>query len=209
MFFIKKIFSFIKKDRFAHRVIKINNTKVKVGMYSYGIEHISILSWNNEESVEIGSFCSISADLIIFLGGNHRVDWITTYPFGHIATGKINVEAVQGHPATNGKVVIGNDVWIGRGVTIMSGVIIGDGAVIAANSHVVSNVDEYAIVGGNPAKFIKYRFSNSTIRKLLKLQWWNLSEDRIESIAPLLCCQNLKSVEENIDLIEKTLQKSG
>jgi tetrahydrodipicolinate N-succinyltransferase len=100
----------------------------------------------------------------VFLGGNHRVDWISTYPF-------------EKQIGSNGDVNVGNDVWIGHGVTIMSGINIGDGAVIAANSHVVRNVEPYSMVGGNPAKLIKYRFDKTIIDCLLELQWWDLSED--------------------------------
>ena len=78
-----------------------------------------------------------------------------------------------------GDTVIGNDVWIGQDVTIMPGVIIGDGAVIAANSTVVKSVEPYSIYGGNPAKFIKKRFSDEKIEFLLKLEWWNWSEEEI------------------------------
>ena len=74
---------------------------------------------------------------------------------------------------TRGDVIIGNDVWIADNVTIMSGVRIGDGAVIACNSHVVKDVEPYSIVGGNPAKFIKHRFTQEQIECLLKIKWWN------------------------------------
>lgn len=84
------------------------------------------------------------------MGGNHRTDWLTTYPFGHIHKDIFTNFSGVGHPATKGSVVIGNDVWIGTNVTIMSGVSIGDGAVIANNSHVVKDVLPYSIVGGNP-----------------------------------------------------------
>ena len=75
--------------------------------------------------------------------------------------------------------MIGNDVWIGQNVTIMPGVIIGDGAIIAANSTVVKSVEPYSIYGGNPAKFIKKRFSDEKIEFLLKLEWWNWSGEEI------------------------------
>ena len=78
-----------------------------------------------------------------------------------------------------GDTVIGNDVWIGQNVTIMPGVIIGDGAIIAANSTVVKSVEPYSIYGGNPAKFIKKRFSDEKIEFLLKLEWWNWSGEEI------------------------------
>ena len=78
-----------------------------------------------------------------------------------------------------GDTVIGNDVWIGQNVTIMPGVKIGDGAIIAANSTVVKSVEPYTIYGGNPAKYIKKRFSDEKIEFLLKLQWWNWDEEKI------------------------------
>lgn len=78
-----------------------------------------------------------------------------------------------------GDTVIGNDVWIGQNVTIMPGVKIGDGAIIATNSTVVKSVEPYTIYGGNPAKFIKKRFSDEKVEFLLKLQWWNWSEEEI------------------------------
>jgi virginiamycin A acetyltransferase len=75
--------------------------------------------------------------------------------------------------------VIGNDVWIGQNVTIMPGVKVGDGAIIAANSTVVKSIEPYTIYGGNPAKFIKKRFSDEKTQFLLKLQWWNWDEEKI------------------------------
>ncbi|MBP2630518.1 MAG: transferase [Firmicutes bacterium] len=79
-----------------------------------------------------------------------------------------------------GQILIQNDVWFGHDVTVMPGVIIHNGAVVAANSHVVKDVPPYAIVGGNPAKIIKYRFSKEIIDKLLTIQWWNWSEEKIQ-----------------------------
>ena len=129
--------------------------------------------------------------MTIYLGGNHRTDWVSTYPFGHIHQGVFDRFDGSGHPSTRGDVVIGNDVWIGDGVTIMSGVRIGDGAVIAANSHVVKDVEPYTLVGGNPARFIKYRFSREHIEKLLAIQWWNWEDDKINRLSPLLCSSKI------------------
>jgi acetyltransferase-like isoleucine patch superfamily enzyme len=123
----------------------------------------------------------------VFTGGNHRKDWVTTYPFGHINQHVFNAFNGVGHPASKGDVIIGNDVWIGMNTTIMSGVTIGDGAIVANNSHVVKDVEPYALVGGNPAKFIKYRFSAEQIQKLLEIKWWNLPIDKINKLSPFLC----------------------
>ncbi len=119
------------------------------------------------------------------------MDWTTTYPFGHIHQNIFDKFDGTGHPTTNGNVVIGNDVWIGTNVTIMSGVTIGDGAVIANNSHVVKNIDSYSLVGGNPARFIRRRFSPEQIEKLLDIQWWYWDDETINRFTPMLCNTNI------------------
>lgn len=159
------------------------------GKYTYGNPNIL---WSNDNAkLSVGNFCSIAANVNIYLGGNHRTDWVTTYPFGHIYKDKFNTFNGNGHPATSGDVIIGNDVWIGSNVTIMSGVTIGDGVVIANNSHVVKNVEPYCLVGGNPAKFIKHRFTLEQIEKLLLIQWWYWDDDKINKFAGLLCNNNI------------------
>jgi len=155
------------------------------GKYTYGKPNIH---WPNDNAkLIIGNFCSIANNVNIYLGGNHRTDWVSTYPFGHINKHVFNEYNGDGHPHTKGNVIIGNDVWIGANVTIMSGVTIGDGAVIANNSHVVKNVEPYSIVGGNPAKLIKYRFTQEQIEKLLEIKWWYWDDDKINKFTPLLC----------------------
>lgn len=159
------------------------------GKYTYGTP---IILWNNNNSkLVVGNFCSIAGNVVIYLGGNHRTDWVTTFPFGHIHQKVFNNFDGKGHPISKGDVVIGNDVWIGNNVTIMSGVTIGDGCVIASNSHVVKNVEPYSLVGGNPAKLIKYRFSREQIEKLLQIKWWYWDDDKINKFTPLLCNDNI------------------
>lgn len=161
-----------------------------VGKYTYG--DTPKIFWKSESTNYIcGKFCSIADNLRIYLGGNHRTDWVTTYPFGHIYKNIFNNFNGEGHPTTKGSVQIGNDVWIGDNVTIMSGVIIGDGAVIANNSHVVKNVEPYSIVGGNPAKMIKYRFTENQIKKLLEIKWWDWPENRINNNLLYLCSNDI------------------
>ena len=166
-------------------------TITKVGRHTYGVNNITLMKWNENKNVEIGSFCSIAARITIYLAGNHRKDHVTTYPFGNINKPNIfnNFDPANFHTdfTTNGPVFIGNDVWIGNDATIMSGITIGDGAVIAANSHVVKNVEPYTIVGGNPAKPIRKRFPDHQIESLLKIQWWNWSDEKINRYIPLLC----------------------
>ena len=111
------------------------------------MEPPNILWANNYAKLVVGIFCSIAKNVNIYLGGNHRTDWITTYPFGHLNSYIFNNFNENGHPSTKGNVIIGNDVWIGDNVTIMSGVTIGDGVVIANNSRIVKNVEPYSLVG--------------------------------------------------------------
>jgi acetyltransferase-like isoleucine patch superfamily enzyme len=161
--------------------------------YSYGIKNIRVREWGEGADVKIGAFCSIADNVEIFLGGNHRTDWVTTYPFGHIHQDKFPWHG-KGHPATKGDVVIGNDVWIGSGATILSGVNIGDGAVISAKSVVVKDVPAYGIVGGNPAKLLKMRFTEDQIERLLNNPWWDLPENRINELIPLLCSNDIEAL---------------
>jgi acetyltransferase-like isoleucine patch superfamily enzyme len=161
--------------------------------YSYGIKNIRVREWGEGADVKIGAFCSIADNVEIFLGGNHRTDWVTTYPFGHIHQDKFPWHG-KGHPATKGDVVIGNDVWIGSGATILSGVNIGDGAVISAKSVVVKDVPAYGIVGGNPAKLLKMRFTEDQIERLLNNPWWDLPESRINELIPLLCSNDIEAL---------------
>lgn len=160
-----------------------------VGRYTYGTNLIKISSWGEGAQLKIGSFCSI-ANCNVVLGGNHRTDWITTYPFGHTNKHIFKWHG-KGHPSTKGDVIIGNDVWIANGVTIMSGVNIGDGAIIASNSHVVKDVPPYTIVGGNPAVIIRKRFSDEHITKLLELKWWDWDVKKIQENIHLLCSDNI------------------
>jgi acetyltransferase-like isoleucine patch superfamily enzyme len=144
-------------------------TQYDIGDFTYGKP--AIADWHVSK-LSIGKFTSISPRVQILLGGHHDVNAISTYPFNVLVLGE--------SPQTQGDVHIGNDVWIGQRVTILSGVSIGDGAVIAAGAVVADNVEPYALVGGVPARLIRYRFNEETRRKLLKLQWWNWSLERIE-----------------------------
>jgi len=164
----------------ASREQHIGNSRFTTGRFTYGTENISLRQWGEGANLSIGSFCSLASNIIIFLGGNHRPDWITTFPFGHIFATELGGEHIQGHPRTKGNVVIGNDVWIGHGVTIMSGITVGDGAVLAANATVTRNVGPYEIVGGNPARHIRWRFDDEIRSLLLELQWWEWPVETIK-----------------------------
>jgi acetyltransferase-like isoleucine patch superfamily enzyme len=185
----------------------VGASRVEIGRYTYGFESMSVKQWGEGANLKIGSFCSIAEGLIVILGGNHRVDWITTFPFGHIFQEELGGSGIKGHPVTKGDVIIGSDVWIGRNVTIMSGVNIGDGAVVAANSTVVKDIGSYEIWGGNPARMLKVRFGKEIVEELLSLCWWNLGVDAIKRIAPLISqspsIENLRSLRESVSLMDR------
>jgi len=138
------------------------------------------LKWGNSGGeYSCGKFCSLAEDITVYLGNGigHDSTFISTYPFGYINQHQFpNVN--NNSKNTNGNVVIGNDVWISEHVTIMSGVTVGDGSIIAANSHVIKDVEPYSIVGGNPAKLIKYRFTQEQIRRLLEIKWWDWDDKK-------------------------------
>ena len=171
----------------------VGNSHISIGRFTYGFENLSVRQWNEGASLQIGSFCSISSNVTIFLGGHHRTDWITTFPFGHIFEDELGGKNIEGHPATKGDVLIGNDVWIASGVTILSGVTVGDGAVLSANATVIKDVKPYEIVGGNPAKSLKMRFDDELVNLLLTLKWWDFPLDKIKLITNQLSSQPTKN----------------
>lgn len=160
--------------------------------HTYSVGPITV-HFTEQANLIIGKYCSIAACLTILLGGNHRVDWISTYPFGHVSGFDWGAVPVD-HLSTKGDIVIGNDVWIGYDVTIMSGVHIGDGAVIAAKSVVTKDIEAYSIAAGNPAIHKKYRFPLHVRKALLKMQWWNWSDIKVKQAIPLLQSGNIEGL---------------
>lgn len=135
----------------------------------------------------IGAFCSVGPDTVIGGMGVHPVHMLSTHPvfyskFRQSGMTFASTNAVDELPHTR----IGNDVWIGAGARILDGVCIGDGAIIAAGAVVVKDVPDYAVVGGVPAKLIKFRFSVEEIALLKKIQWWSLPDTTLSQIAQVI-----------------------
>jgi len=137
---IKKVFS--RNEPFFMKENK-RYAKYDIGEWTYGYPVIK--SWREGTTLRIGRFCAIADGVTILLGGEHRVDWATTYPFSRLFK---EARQYTGHPRSKGDVVIGHDVWIGNDALILSGVNVGNGAVVAAGSVVAHDVAPYSIVGG-------------------------------------------------------------
>ncbi|KFC21505.1 CatB-related O-acetyltransferase [Epilithonimonas lactis] len=175
-------------DRLCFLKNVVKNPNIIVGDYTYydDFENIENFEKNVKyhfdfigDKLIIGKFCMIASDVkFIMNGANHLTDSLTAYPFAIFGNGWENAMDNRSYPK-KGDINVGNDVWIGYNATIMAGVTIGDGAIIATNSTVVKDVEPYSIVGGNPAKVIKKRFSDELILKLLELKWWNWDIERI------------------------------
>lgn len=176
----------------------VKNPNIIVGDYTYydDFENVENFEKNVKyhfdfvgDKLIIGKFCMIASDVkFIMNGANHLTDSLSTYPFAIFGNGWENAMEGKSYPQ-KGNIHIGNDVWIGYNATIMAGVHIGDGAIIAANSTITKDVEPYTIVGGNPAKKIRKRFSEDVITKLLELKWWNWNMEKIT--------KNIKNLTEN------------
>lgn len=181
------------KERYPHYTI---------GNGSYGVPEVH--DWNEHSTLKIGAFCSISAYVQIFLGGEHRIDWVTTSPLNVMFKNK----KISNHARSKGDVIIGNDVWICANAVILSGVTIGDGAIIGNSAIVTRDIEPYSIVAGNPAKHIKYRFTPYIIDELLKIQWWNWSEQIIRDNMHILLNTDIDSFILQAKSINKDLENT-
>lgn len=148
---------------------------VSVGEMTYGTLNVSFFH-NTKEKLEIGNYVSIAPNVHFILGGNHQFNCITNYPLYSIF--------IKNNPdldaTTKGTIIIEDEVWIGSDVIILSGIKIGKGAIVATGSVVTSNVIPYSIVGGNPAKLIKMRFSKEIIERLISINICEYKHDFIK-----------------------------
>ena len=175
-------------DRLCFLKNIITNPNIIVGDYTYYDDFEDVHNFEKNvkyhfdftgDKLIIGKFCMIASDVTFIMNGaNHLTDAVSTFPFAIFGNGWEDAMKEKTYP-TKGDTTIGNDVWIGYKAMIMAGVTIGDGAIIASRSVVTKDVAPYSIVGGNPAKEIKKRFSEEKIEKLLKLKWWDWDIEKI------------------------------
>ena len=144
-----------------------------------------------KNKLTIGKFCAIAAETKFIMTGDHKLDAISTYPFPIFNNGWENAYEIRDLPV-KGDITIENDVWLGYDCLIKNGVHIGNGAIVGSRAVVTKNVPAYSIVAGNPAKVVKMRFDDKTIKKLEEIAWWNWPIEKIT--------QNLKVIS-NLDIL--------
>lgn len=152
----------------------------------------------NKDRLIIGKFCSIACGAkFLFNSANHRIASLSTYTFPlFFEEWGLEKENVAQAWDQKGDIIIGNDVWIGYEAVILSGVTIGDGAVIGCRAVVTKDVPPYTIVGGVPAKPIRKRFDEETIKELQKIKWWDWSEEKIAGKIPAIQAGDLEELRE-------------
>ena len=192
-----KIFRRLFRLRNRHNLVGMVNmcdmNPVQVGRKSYGA--ISVIDFSPaDEKLIIGNYCSIAPGVQFLLGGEHNLNTISTYPF------KVKVFGEEREAGSKGDIVVRDDVWIGQNAIICSGVTIGQGAVVAAGAVVTKDVEPYAIAGGNPAKFIKWRLEENLRKKLEKIDvaalFDTFTKDDLPFVYSRLDEENLKKIME-------------
>lgn len=197
-FFERRSFENHWRKRNAHNETKAGERFfpveiVTIGKGTYGPINVQSLYITPDENLTIGNYVSIAPDVIFLLGMNHQINTATTFPFHSKLIERSPVDALS-----NGPIVVEDEVWIGMGARILSGIKIGKGAIIAAGSVVTKDVEPYAIVGGNPAKLIRFRFSDDIINILKPIRFVNFSEEWIK--------KNIHLIYKKIETVEDALQ---
>lgn len=181
-----KSFTLHTPDSLVKFIVPKWYSKVDVGNYTYMNDEAEVHSFRKPHLIQIGKYSSIGKCKIM-IDGDHNINFASTYPFKEFQFSKDARENKNDKPAPT----IGNDVWICDDAVIFGNVHIGDGAVVAGHSVVTKDVPPYAIVAGNPAKIVKYRFDEKTIKRFVEIQWWNLPHDKI--------CTDLAPIMEDVD----------
>jgi virginiamycin A acetyltransferase len=186
----------------------VKNPNIIVGDYTYYDDFEDVRNFEKNvkyhfdfigDKLIIGKFCMIASGITFIMnGGNHLVNSLSAFPFSIFGGDWADAMEGKTYPY-KGDTVIGNDVWIGHNAVIMPGVKIGDGAIIATNSTVVKDVEPYTVVGGNPAKAIRKRFSEEQIDVLLELKWWNWDIEKITRSVQILTGNDVDALRKMIN----------
>jgi virginiamycin A acetyltransferase len=185
----------------------VNKKNIEIGDFTYYHDFENIDNFLKNvlyhyefigDKLIIGKFCQIGSGVkFIMNGGNHETNGISTYPFGIFSETQWSNIAI--HSKSKGDTIVGNDVWIGHNVTFMPGIKIGNGVIIGANSVITKDIEDYSVVGGNPAKLIRKRFHDNDIKSLLEIAWWNWSIEKITKYADIIAhgsVENLKNTKD-------------
>ena len=190
------------RKRNPHNQTTVNNVfpidLVEVGKASYG--ELNIVAFAEGSKLRMGNYVSLAQEVVFILDAEHRINCVSTYPFKVKALNVCKAEAFG-----KGDIVVEDDVWIGYRATILSGVHLGKGAVVSAGAVVTKDVPPYAIVGGVPAKVIKYRFDKECRDKLMEFDFERLENDFLQENLDKLYqpLTTLESVEEMVALQKK------
>ncbi len=187
---------------------QITNPNIIAGRYSYysGYYHghsfddcarYLLPDRNDVDRLLIGSFCSIGTGASFIMAGNqgHKYDWVSSFPFFYMDEEPAFKDSINGYEPA-GDTIIGNDVWIGAEAMIMPGIRIGDGSVIGSRALVTKDVEPYTIVGENPAREIKKRFSDKHIALLLEMKWWNWDIHHLKEVMTIMCSSDIDALYE-------------
>jgi acetyltransferase-like isoleucine patch superfamily enzyme len=173
----------LRKDNSNTKIILPNwYSKIEMGNHTLINDDVQVYSFRSTQTIKIGKYCSIGK-CSFYVDGDHNIKYATTFPFNELGYSRAAHENKNIKPPA----IVGNDVWIADEATIYGNVNIANGAVIAGQSVVTKDVPPYAVVAGNPAKIVKYRFDIKTINLLLKLEWWDLDHEFIcNELAPIM-----------------------
>ena len=182
----------------------VRHPRIQIGDFTYYADFENAIDFERnvlylspllDDRLIIGKFCAIASGVkFIMNGANHPLSGLSTYPFFAFGNGWEKVAPDISVLPTKGDTIIGNDVWIGYESLVMPGVRIGNGAIVASRSVVVSDVEPYTIVGGNPAKSIKRRFSDEVIIMLQKLGWWDWPVEQITQNLEFIVSGDIKAL---------------
>lgn len=177
----KRLRAMDRLERKAEK-IRLRYPRYTIGTGTYGIPEV--IEFGDDTVLKVGSYTSIAEGVQILLGGEHRTDWLTTYPFPAMVD---EVRDIKDYAPCKGDVVIGSDCWICTNAVILSGVTIGHGAIVAAGAVVTRDVPPFAVVGGNPCKQIRWRFEEDVRALLLEAAWWDWPMEEVKAVARMLC----------------------